>query len=37
MAVKILLFQAYSDLIRHLQLESCKMGEVARSKERKKN
>ena len=34
---KIFLFQAYSNLIRHLQLESCKMGEVASSKERKKN
>ena len=37
MAVKIFLFQAYSNLIRHLQLESCKIGEVASSKERKKN
>ena len=37
MAVKIFLFEAYSNLIRHLQLESCKMGEVASSKERKKN
>ena len=37
MAVKIFLFQANSNLIRHLQLESCKMGEVASSKERKKN
>ena len=36
MAVKIFLFQAYSNLIRHLQLESCKMGDVASSKERKK-
>ena len=35
MAVKIFLFQAYSNLIRHLQLESCEMGEVASSKERK--
>ena len=34
---KIFLFQAYSNLIRHLQLESCKMGEVASSKKRKKN
>ena len=37
MAVKIFLFQAYSNQIRHLQLESCKMGEVASSKERMKN
>ena len=36
-AVKIFQFKAYSNLIRHLQLESCKMGEVASSKERKKN
>ena len=25
---KIFLFQAYSNLIRHLQLESCKMGKL---------
>ena len=36
-SIKIFLFQAYSNPIRHLLLESCKMGEVASSKERKKN
>ena len=36
MAVKIFLFQAYSNLIRHLQLESCKMGKLpVQRKERK--
>ena len=34
---KKFLFQAYNNLIRHLQLESCKLGEAASSKERKKN
>ena len=33
---KIFLFQAYSNLIKHLQLEKCEMEEVASSKERKK-
>ena len=36
MAVKIFLFQAYSNLIRHLQLESCKMGKLpVQGRERK--
>ena len=36
MAVKIFLFQANSNLIGHLQLESCKMGKLpVQRKERK--
>ena len=38
MAVKIILFQANSNLIRHLQFESCMIGKLpVQRKERKQN
>ena len=38
MAVKIILFQANSNLIRHLQFESCRIGKLpVQNKERKQN
>ena len=36
MAVKIFLFLAYSNLIKHLQLESCKMGRLPFQREERK-